>query len=129
MEDNMVELNQLVSTAIGKVFIGVIIALIVVIVAIGFHDLRVSGERNVLEQTVETKEAEIVGKVKEVEFMKVWMERDKLDAVAKDAEFNRTMATKPKFVTQIEYVPTGDNCVDLNAIAEEARKNAEWSKL
>lgn len=99
------------------------------IIAIGFHDMSVSGERNVLEQTVKTKEAEIVGKVKEVEFMKAWIARDKLDAVAKDAEFNRTMAAKPKFVTQIKYIPTGDKCADLSAIAEEARKNAEGGKL
>jgi len=117
----MEALKQLASTVIGKVLIGIIIVLIGVIVALGFNNLVVSGERNVLQQTVKTKEAEIAGKVKEVAFMKAWMERDKLDAVAKDAEYNRTMAAKPPFRTKIEYVPTGNNCVDLNAIIDEAR--------
>lgn len=125
----MVALKQLVSTFIGKVLIGVIITLIVAITALGIHDLIVSGERNVLNQTVKTKDAEIAGKDKDVAFMKAWMARDKLDAVAKDAEFNRTMAAKPKYITSIKYVPTGDKCTDLNAIAEEARKNAEGDKL
>lgn len=122
-------LSEVRSTVIGKVLIGVIVGLIGVIIALGFYNLSVSGERNVLEQTVKTKDAEIAGKVKDVAFMKAWMARDKLDAIAKDAEFNRTMAAKPKYITSIKHVPTGDKCTDLNAIAEEARKNAEGSKL
>lgn len=116
-------LSEVSSTVIGKVLIGVIVGLIGVIIALGFYNLSVSGERNVLEQTVKTKDAEIAGKVKDVAFMKAWMARDKLDAIAKDAEFNRTMAAKPQFKTKIEYVPTGNNCVDLNAIIDEARDN------
>lgn len=112
-----------------RVLIIIVVGFIAALTALGFYTLIVSGERNVLDERVKTKEAEIAGKVKEVAFMKAWMERDKLDAVAKDAEFNRTMAAKPPFRTKIEYVPTGNNCVDLNAIAEEARKNAERSKL
>lgn len=119
----METLKQVVSTFIGKVLIGVIILLFGALIALGFHDLTVSGERNVLEQKVKTKEAEIAGKVKDVAFMKAWMARDKLDAIAKDAEFNRTMASKPLFRTKIEYVPTGNNCADLNAIIDEARGN------
>ena len=99
------------------------------LIGVSFYTLSVSGNRNVLQQTVETKESEIKREKDSVAFMKAWMERDKLDAVAKDAEYNRTMAVKPPFRTKIEYVPTGDNCADLNAIAEEARKNAEGSKL
>ena len=110
-------------------FIYIIAFLIALLIALGFYTLTVSGERNVLEQTVKTKEAEIAGKVKDVAFMKAWMERDKLDELAKDAEFNRTMASKPPFRTKIVYAPTGNNCVDLNAIAEEARKNAEGGQL
>lgn len=125
----MVELKQLVSTFIGKVLIGVIITLIVAITALGIHDLTVSGERNVLEQTVKTKEVETARQKDNVTFYKLWMERDKLDAVTKEAEFNRTMAAKPAFRTKIEYIPTGNNCVDLNAIAEEARKNSEGNLL
>lgn len=122
-------LSEVASFGIGKVLIGVIILLFGALIALGFYTLTVSGERNVYEQTVKTKDAEIAGKVKDVAFMKAWMERDKLDAIAKDAEFNRTMAAKPAFRTKIEYVPTGNNCVDLNAIAESARKNAEGEKL
>lgn len=132
----MEALKQTVSTVIGKALIGVIVVLIGALVALGFHDLSVSGERNVLSERVKTKEAKIAGKeveviskVKELAFMKAWMERDKLDAEAKEAEFNRTMAEKPKFITSIKYVPTGDKCADLNAIAEEARKNAEGGRL
>lgn len=121
--------SEVLSTVFGKVLIGVILFLIAVIVALSMKGLIVSGERNVLEQTVKTKEAEIAGKVKDVAFMKAWMARDKLDAVAKESEFNRTMAAKPAFRTKIEYIPTGNNCTDLNAIAEEARKNAEGSQL
>lgn len=122
-------LSEVASIGIGKVLIGVIVVLIGVIIALGFYTLTVSGERNVLEQTVKTKDAEIAGKVKDVAFMKAWMERDRLDAIEKEAEFNRTMAAKPKYITSIKYVPTGDKCTDLNAIAEEARKNAEGGKL
>lgn len=130
MEDNMEALKQLASTFIGKVLIGAIIILLGVLIALGFHDLSVSGERNVsnqiiktLEQKVKTAEAETKQQKDRVSFMKAWMERDKLDAIAKDAEFNRTMAAKPAFRTKIEYVPTGNNCIDLNAIIDEARGN------
>lgn len=114
-------LSEVSSTGIGKVLIGVIMALIVAITALGIHDLIVSGERNVLEQTVKTKEAETARQKDNVAFYKAWMARDKLDTKAKDEKFNRKMAAKPKFVTQIKYVPTGDNCTDLNAIINEVR--------
>lgn len=114
-------LSEVSSTVIGKVLIGVIIGLTGVIIALGFYNLSVSRERDVLEQTVKTKDAEIASKVKDVAFIKAWMARDKLNAIAKDAEFNRTMATKPKFKTEIQYVPTGEKCVDYDAIVNEAR--------
>lgn len=106
-----------------RVFIIMVLGFITALTALGFYTLTMSGERNVLEQTVKTKDAMIAGKVKEIQFMKAWIERDKLNAVAKEAEFNRTMAAKPIFKTKIEYVPTGNNCVDLNAIIDEARGN------
>lgn len=116
-------LLEVASFGIGKVLIGIIILLFGALIALGFHDLSVSGERNVLQQEIKTKDAEITGKVKDVAFMKAWMARNKLDAVAKEAEFNRTMAAKPKFKTKIEYIPTGDKCVDYDAIVNEARDN------
>ncbi|MBV5334706.1 MAG: hypothetical protein JZU49_02750 [Sulfuricurvum sp.] len=116
-------LSEVASFGIGKVLIGIIILLSGALIALGFYTLTVTGERNVLNQTVKTKDAEIVGKVKDVAFMKAWMARDKLDNIAKDEEFSRKMATKPAFRTKIEYVPTGNNCVDLNAIIDEARGN------
>lgn len=122
-------LSEVNSTVIGKVLIGVIIVLIGVIIALGFYTLTVSGERNVLEQTVKTEEAETARQKDRVAFYKAWMERDRLDAIEKEAEFNRTMAAKPKYITSIKYVPTGEKCTDLSAIAEEARKNAEGGKL
>lgn len=125
----MEELKQLASTVIGKVLIGIIVILSGAIIALEFHNLVVSGERDVLQQTVKTKEAEIAGKVKEVAFMKAWMERDKLDARAKEDEYNRTMAAKPKFKTEIKYIPTGNNCVDLNAIIDEARGNKNAGRI
>lgn len=122
-------LSEVASIGIGKVLIGVIVVLIGVIIALGFYTLTVSGERNVLEQTVKTEEAETARQKDRVAFYKAWMERDRLDAIEKEAEFNRTMAAKPKYITSIKYVPTGDKCADLSAIAEEARKNAEGGKL
>lgn len=122
-------LSEVASIGIGKVLIGVIVVLIGVIIALGFYTLTVSGERNVLEQTVKTEEAETARQKDRVAFYKAWMERDRLDAIEKEAEFNRTMAAKPKYITSIKYVPIGDKCADLSAIAEEARKNAEGGKL
>jgi len=116
-------LSEVASFGIGKILIGVIIFLSGALIALGFHDLTVSGERNVLEQTVKTKEAETARQKDNVTFYKLWMERDKIDAQAKDAEYNRTMAAKPKFKTEIKYIPTGNNCADLNAIINEARGN------
>lgn len=116
-------LSEVSSTVIGKVLIGVVIVLIGAIIALGFYTITVSGERNVLQQKIRTKDTEIAGKVKDVAFMKAWMARDKLDAIAKEADFNRTMAAKPKFKTKIEYIPTGDKCVDYDAIVNEARDN------
>lgn len=116
-------LSDISSAGISKGLIGIIIILSGAIIALGFHDLTVSGERNVLDERVKTKDAEIAGKVKDVAFMKAWMARDKLDNIAKDEEFSRKMATKPAFRTKIEYIPTGNNCVDLNAIIDEARGN------
>lgn len=112
----------------GNVWRVVAIGMIVVLVVLGAYALEVKGERNVLAQTVVTKEAEITTKVKEVEFMTAWMARDKLDAQAKDAEYNRTMAAKPKYVTQIKYVPTGEKCADYEAIINEARANQEATR-
>lgn len=114
-------LSEVVSFGIGKVLIGIIILLFGALIALGFHDLSVSGERNVLQQEIKTKDAEITGKVKDGAFMKAWMARDKLDAVAKETEFNRTMAAKPAFKTKIEYIPTGNDCDDLNGIINEVR--------
>lgn len=125
----METLSSLASTVIGKVLIWIIVLLSGAIIALGFYTLTVSGERNVLRQEIKTKNTEIAGKVKDVDFMKAWMARDKLDAIKKEADYNRTMAAKPKFNTLIKYVPTGDNCTDLNAIAEEARRNAEGNQL
>ncbi|HEX5330997.1 hypothetical protein [Sulfuricurvum sp.] len=122
-------LSEVESFGIGKVLIGVIIVLVVAITALGFHDLSVSGERNVLEQTVKTEKAETARQKDRVAFYKAWMERDRLDAKEKDEEFDRKMAEKPKYITSIKYVPTGEKCTDLSAIAEEARKNAEGGKL
>lgn len=116
-------LSEVASFGIGKVLIGIIILLFGALIALGFHDLSMSGKRNVLQQEIKTKDAEIAGKVKDVAFMKAWMARDKLDAVAKEAEFNRTMAAKSKFKTKIEYIPTGDKCIDYDAIVNEARDN------
>lgn len=123
------QLLEVASFGIGKVLIWVIVFLAAESIALGFYTLTVSGERNVLKETVKTKDTETQRQKDNVTFYKAWMERDKLDAVAKEAEFNRTMATKPKFVTQIKYVPTGDKCSDMSAIAEEARKNAEGEQL
>lgn len=122
-------LSEVASIGIGKVLIGIIIILSGALITLGFHDLSVSGERNVLEQTVKTEEAETARQKDRVAFYKAWMERDRLDAIEKEAEFNRTMAAKPKYITSIKYAPTGDKCADLSAIAEEARKNAEGGEL
>lgn len=117
------QLSEVANIGIGKVLIWVIVVLVGGLIALGFYTLIVSGERNVLEQTVNTKDAETQRQKDNVTFYKAWMERDKLDATAKEVEFNRTMASKPAFKTKIEYIPTGNNCVDLNAIIEEARGN------
>ena len=121
-------LSEVINTAIGKALIGVILFLIAVIVAISMKTLVISGERNVLQQTVKTKEAEISGKNKDVAFMKAWMERDKLDTAKKESEYNRTMEAKPKFKTVVEYMPTGDKCKDYDAIINEIRRTESWAK-
>lgn len=106
-----------------RVFIIVVVGFIAALTVLGFYTLSVSGERNVLEQTVKTKEAETDRQKDNVAFYKAWLERDKLDAIKKEEEYNRTMAAKPPFRTKIEYVPIGDNCTDLNAIIDEVRSN------
>lgn len=108
-----------------RVFIIMVLGFITALTALGFYTLTVSGERNVLDQTVKTKEAEIECQKDNVAFYKAWIERNKLDAIKKDEEYNRTMAAKPKYKTIIEYVPTGDNCTDLNALIDEARGNTK----
>ena len=104
--------------------------LAIIFIALGLYTLVISGERNVLQQEIKTKDAEIACDIKDVAFMKAWMARDKLDAIKKEADYNQTMAAKPKFKTQIQYVPTGNNCVDVNAIIDAARgnKNTEESQ-
>lgn len=101
----------------------VIAGMVVVIAMLGFYALIVSGESNVLSERIKTRDETIARKNDSLRFQKAWMERDKLDAQAKDAEYNRTMAAKPKYVTQIKYVPTGDKCADYEAIINEARVN------
>lgn len=123
------QLSEVANIGIGKVLILVIVFLVGVLIALGFYTLTVSGERNVLKETVKTKDTETQRQKDNVAFYKAWMERDKLDSIAKEVDFNRTMAAKPAFKTKIEYVATGNNCVDLNAIAEAARTNSEGSQL
>ncbi|MFY9141553.1 hypothetical protein [Sulfuricurvum sp.] len=122
-------LSEVASFGTGKVLIGIIIILSGALIALGFHDLSVSGERNVLEQKVKTAEVETERQKDRVSFMKAWMARDRVEAQEKEADYNRTMAAKPKYITSIKYVPIGEKCTDLSAIAEEARKNAEGGKL
>lgn len=126
----MEALKNLVSIGIGSIWKIISFTLATILIVLGLYTLTILGERNVLAQKVETKkenirtkEAEIALKSKEISFMKAWMARDKLDAKAKDAEYNRTMAAKPKYITSIKYVPTGDKCADLNGIINEARSN------
>ncbi len=124
----MTYLKELASTGIGKVLIGIIIVLIGMIIALGIYTLIVSGERNVLDQTVKTKEETIktqeetiARKNDQIKFQNAWLERDKIDASKKDEEFKLAMAAKPVFKTKIEYIPTGNKCVDYDAIVDEAR--------
>lgn len=124
----MEALKLLAGTVTGNVWKIVAIGMVVIVIALGAYAIEVKGERNFFKQKVATKEAEITTKVKEVEFMTAWMARDKLDAQAKDAEYNRTMAAKPKYVTQIKYVPTGDKCADYEAIISEAKANQEATR-
>lgn len=97
------------------------IGLLVIVIALSGYALMSNGERNTLRQTIAKKDAELSGFKREIEYLKAWMARDKLDAQAKEAEYNRTMAAKPKYVTQIKYVPTGEKCDDYEAIINEAR--------
>ncbi|MEW5832129.1 MAG: hypothetical protein AB1763_04765 [Campylobacterota bacterium] len=106
----------------------IILGLTIAVVVAGAYVLKTTGERNFFEQAVSTKEAELSGSKREIEYLKAWMARDKLDAQAKDAEYNRTMAAKPKYVTQIKYVPTGEKCADFQGIISEARLNQEATR-
>lgn len=48
------------------------------------------------------------------------IEQNRIDMVAKEKAFKEAMVKKPKIVTNIKYVPTGnDECSDLNAIIDE----------
>lgn len=124
----MEALKLLGNTVTGNGWKILAIGLLVIVIALSWYVLIVkgdfnivNGERNTLEQTVATKEAELSGSKRDIEYLKAWMARDKLDAQAKEAEYNRTMAAKPKYVTQIKYVPTGEKCADYEAIINEAR--------
>lgn len=119
----MKTLKLLVNTVIGNGWKILSIGLLLIVVVLGGYAIEVKGERNTLTQTVATKEAKLSGSKLEIEYLKAWMARDKLDAQAKEAEYNRTMAAKPKYVTQIKYVPTGDKCTDYEAIINEARSS------
>ena len=77
-------LSEVANIGIGKVLIWVIVVLVGGLIALGFYTLIVSGERNVLKETVNTKDAETQRQEDNVAFYKAWMERDKLDAIAKE---------------------------------------------
>ena len=48
------------------------------------------------------------------------IEQNRIDMAAKEKEFEDAMAKKPKIVTNIKYVPTGDNeCKDLQNIMDD----------
>jgi seryl-tRNA synthetase len=48
------------------------------------------------------------------------IEQNRIDMAAKEKEFNEAMAKKPKIVTNIKYVPTGDDeCKDLQNIMDD----------
>lgn len=48
------------------------------------------------------------------------IEQNHIDMVAKEKEFKDAMAKKPKIVTNIKYIPTGDNeCKDLQNIIDD----------
>ena len=48
------------------------------------------------------------------------IEQNSIDMAAKEKEFKEAMAKKPKIVTNIKYVPTGDDeCNDLKALMDE----------
>lgn len=97
------------------------IALATAAIALGFYALKVSGERDVFEQIVKTRDETIARKIDQIKFQNAWAERDKIDAAKKDEEFKRAMAEKPVFKTKIEYIPTGNKCVDYDALVDEAR--------
>ena len=48
------------------------------------------------------------------------IEQNRIDMAAKEKEFKDAMAKKPKIVTNIKYVPTGnDECKDLQNIIDD----------
>ena len=48
------------------------------------------------------------------------IEQNRIDMAAKEKEFEEAMAKKPKIVTNIKYVPTGDDeCKDLQNIIDD----------
>lgn len=118
------EMSEVKNIVFGKICLFISIALATISIILSFYALKATGERNVLEQTVKTRDEMITRKNDQINFQNAWTERDKIDEVKKDEEYNRTMASKPKYKTRIGYVPTGDKCVDYDKIIDEARGSA-----
>lgn len=107
----------------GKVMVWISSALSIALIGLGVLYVSSKHDNELLAEKINTKDQIIGRKSDRIIFYEAELKRDKLDALEKDAEYNRTMAEKPKYITQIKYVPTGDKCMDYDGIINEARAN------
>lgn len=109
----------------GKMMVWIASVLALAVVGLGLLYISSKHDNELLTERINTKDQIIGRKSDKIIFYEAELKRDKLDALAKDAEYNRTMAEKPKYITQIKYIPTGDKCADYEGIIDEARANKE----
>lgn len=109
----------------GKVMVWISSTLSIALIGLGVLYVSSKHDNELLAEKINTKDQIIGRKSDRIIFYEAELKRDKLDTLAKDAEYNRTMAEKPKYITQIKYIPTGDKCADYEGIIDEARANKE----
>ena len=107
----------------GKAMGWIASVLALAVIGLGLLYSSSKHDNELLTEKINTKDQIIGRKSDQITFYEAELKRDKLDALAKDTEYNRTMAEKPKYITQIKYVPTGDKCTDYEGIINEARAN------
>lgn len=73
-----------------------------------------------LEEEKEELSEALAKRNADIQTQNALIEQNRVDLVAKEKAFKEAMAKKPKIVTDIKYIPKGDDeCTDLKAIIDE----------